>query len=272
MHIFFSDLDGTLLNDQKEITPLTKKAVDDFVAAGNHFVISTGRPLQSAIDTQKRLGLKYPGSYVSAYNGAVIYDTAAGKTLYETGIALDLIKPMLEIADSCHVHIQAFQKHYIVSRSYNDHLQYYRDRISMPVIITEDMLSELAAPPWKLLAIDIYDRAHLEEFHDTLSERLGNYVRPVFSGPHYIDIFPVDAGKGKSLVRLCQLLHVPVENSFAAGDEENDIPMLEAAGCGICMCNGNDETKRAADVITTEDNNHDGLVPFLKSAVSGLQP
>ncbi len=264
MRIFFADLDGTLLNDQKEITPRTKQAVDAFVAAGNRFVISTGRPLQSAIDTQERLGLKYPGSYVSAYNGAVIYDSTADKTLYETGIALDLVAPMLEIADSCGVHIQAYQSRYIVSRTYNRHLQYYRDHIPMPVILADDMLSELPSPPWKLLAIDLDGRDRLQVFHEKLSEQLGQFVRPVFSGPYYIDIFPVTAGKGKSLIQLCELLNVPVENSLAAGDEENDIPMLKAAGCGICMSNGNDEVKRAADVVTSEDNNHDGLLPFLK--------
>lgn len=264
MHIFFSDLDGTLLNDNKEITPRTKKAIDAFVAAGNRFVISTGRPLQSAIDTQERLGLKYPGSYVSAYNGAVIYDSTAGKTLYETGIATDLIPQALEIADACHVHIQAYQNRYIISRTYNAHLQYYTDHIPMPVIIAGDMLSELPSPPWKLLAIDLDDHSHLEAFHEMLAAQLGQYMRPVFSGPHYVDVFPVDAGKGKSLIQLCRLLSVPVENSLAAGDEENDIVMLEAAGCGICMCNGKDEVKRAADVITKTDNNHDGLVPFLE--------
>ena len=264
MKIFFADLDGTLLNDQKEITPRTKEAVDAFVAAGNRFVISTGRPLQSAVETQERLGLKYPGSYVSAYNGAVIYDSTADEVLYETGISLDLINSILEIADSCHVHIQAYQNRYVISRSYNEHLQYYLKNIHMPVIVTDDMLSELPSPPWKLLAIDIHDHDHLHAFHSKLSDQLGSYVRPVFSNTHYIDIFPVNAGKGKSLIQLCQLLGIPVENSLAAGDEENDIPMLEAAGCGICMCSGKDEVKRAADAVTADDNNHDGLVPFLK--------
>ena len=164
MQIFFADLDGTLLNDQKEITPRTKNAVDAFVAAGNRFVISTGRPLESALETQERLGLRYPGSYVSAYNGAIIYDSTADKVLYETGIALDLIQPVLDIADSCHVHLQAYQKRYIVCRSFNEHLQYYRRHIHMPVILTDDLLSELPSPPWKLMAIDVNDHDSLEAF------------------------------------------------------------------------------------------------------------
>lgn len=264
MYVFFSDLDGTLLNDKKGITPRTKMAVDAFVAAGNRFVISTGRPLQSALAVQKRLELAFPGSYVSAYNGAVIYDSTAGKALYETGISQDLVGRALEIADACHVHIHAYQNRYIISRTYNRHLEYYRNYVQMPVIITDDMLSELADPPWKLLAVDLDDRSRLEKFHDELAACLGHYMRPVFSGPYYVDIFPADAGKGNSLIQLCRLLSIPVENSLAAGDEENDIDMLKAAGCGICMCNGKDEVKRVADRITEADNNHDGLVPYLE--------
>lgn len=263
MHIFFADLDGTLLNDQKEITPLTKQAVDAFVAAGNRFVISTGRPLESAVAVQKRLGLLYPGSYVSAYNGAVIYDSYSEKILYETGISLDLIQPVLDTADECGVHIQSYQGRYIVSRQYTKELDYYRRNLHVPAIIADDMLSELPDPPWKMLAVDLESRERLQRFQDMLNDRLGGFVQTVFSNVHYIDIFPVNCGKGKSLVQLCQLFGVPIENSLAAGDEENDIPMLLAAGCGICMCNGSPRVKEAADVITSEDNNHDGLVPFL---------
>lgn len=264
MRVFFSDLDGTLLNDQKEITPRTKQAIDAFVAAGNCFVISTGRPLPSAIEVQEHLGLKYPGSYICAYNGAILYDSTEDRILYETGIAHDLVQPILDLADTWHVHIHAYRDRYIISRKYTEELEFYLKHIHMPVIINEDILSELPGDTWKLLAIDLHDHEQLQGFHDALLEQLGDYVRPVFSGPHYVDIFPVNAGKGQSLIQLCRLLQVPVENSLAAGDEENDLPMLEAAGCGICMCNGKEELKKIADVITREDNNHDGLLPFLQ--------
>ena len=264
MHIFFSDLDGTLLNDEKEITPRTKQALDAFIAAGNCFVISTGRPLSNSLSIQERFGLSRSGTYISAYNGAVIYDCAAGKTLYETGIPQILVSQILQIADACHVHLQAYQGRYIISRIYNDQLQYYRERTHMPVIIAEDMLSELTSPPRKLLAIDLEDRSRLEKFYDAVIAQLGSYLALAFSGPYYLELFPSDAGKGKALVRLCRYLHIPVENSVAAGDAENDISMLKAAGYSICMCNAALEIKKIAARITETDNNHDGLVPFIE--------
>ena len=58
-------------------------------------------------------------------------------------------------------------------------------------------------------------------------------------------------------------INIPIENSLAAGDQENDISMLKAAGTGIAMINGTEEVKKIADVITKKDNDNDGLVEFI---------
>ena len=63
--------------------------------------------------------------------------------------------------------------------------------------------------------------------------------------------------------KLCELLGINIWLSVAAGDAQNDISMIEAAGMGIAMRNGSDEVKAAATTITQEDNNHDGLAKAL---------
>ena len=85
----------------------------------------------------------------------------------------------------------------------------------------------------------------------------------MYSNANYLELFSKEAGKGAALLRLCEHLNIPRENSMAAGDAENDISMIEAAGLGIAMLNADEEVKKAADVVTGADNNHDGLVPFL---------
>ena len=62
---------------------------------------------------------------------------------------------------------------------------------------------------------------------------------------------------------LCRILGIPVENSIGAGDEANDLTLIQEAGTSIAMCNGNDEVKAAADIITQKDNAHDGLVEYI---------
>ena len=77
--------------------------------------------------------------------------------------------------------------------------------------------------------------------------------------PLDLEIFAKEAGKGNGLRFLCDYLNVPVVNSIAAGDAQNDISMLEAAGLSVAMCNGDEDIKAMADVVTKRDNHECGL-------------
>ena len=97
-------------------------------------------------------------------------------------------------------------------------------------------------------------------------EKYSDTVTTVYSNPYYLEIFMKEAGKGSAVIRLAEHLSIPIENTIAAGDEQNDISMIEAAGCGIAMANATDMVKQIADVVTTYDNNHDGLAEFILEA------
>ena len=77
------------------------------------------------------------------------------------------------------------------------------------------------------------------------------------------EIFAKEAGKGSSLRYLCEYLDIPVENSIGAGDAQNDISMLEAAGLAVAMCNGDESVKKSADVITKRTNHECGLADVI---------
>ena len=131
------------------------------------------------------------------------------------------------------------------------------------MLTVSDMASVMDEPPCKILGIDLYDHQKLDSFREAVIQRWGDVLTCIYSNPMYLEIINRDAGKGPAVTRICSYLHIPVENAMAAGDAENDISMLKAAGLGIAMCNGDPEVIRAADVVTAADNNHDGLVPFL---------
>jgi hydroxymethylpyrimidine pyrophosphatase-like HAD family hydrolase len=85
----------------------------------------------------------------------------------------------------------------------------------------------------------------------------------MFSSPKYLEFFPASSGKGEALEKLCEILNIPTMNAIAAGDQENDLSMLTAAGTSIAMCNGIESLKEAADIVTVKDNNNDGLAEVL---------
>ena len=264
--IFFFDLDGTLLNRKKMITPKTMEALRRFTEKGNHFCINTGRAIESAKSVYDGLGLDFKGSFLCGSNGTEIYSVDEQNYVYKTGVPLELVPKILDLAEKYDVHCHTYNDDHIVSRHDGECMNYYRRVIKTPLILTDDVLKEISDPPSKMIAIELHDHEKQEHFRMALQEMVGDKLTLLYSNPYYMEIFPSEAGKGSAVKRLAGILGIPVENTYAAGDEQNDISMIEAAGCGIAMINGTDIVKASADVITTLDNDHDGLAEFIERA------
>ena len=116
-----------------------------------------------------------------------------------------------------------------------------------------------------MLAISLEDTRKLEAFRQSITSWAENKVRTIYSNHMYLELFDWDAGKGNAVRFLCDYFHVPLSDAYAAGDADNDISMLTAAGTGIAMQNASDNVKQKADVITSLDNDHDGLAKTMRS-------
>ena len=265
--IFFFDLDGTLLDSEKKITPNTLDALKRFTDSGHYFCINTGRAIDSAKAVYDGLGLDFRGSYLCGSNGTEIYSVDEQKYVYKTGVPLELVDRILDLAEEYDMHCHTYNEDHIVSRHDNECMAYYRRVIKTPLIVTDDVLSYLNEPPSKMIAIELHDRDKQERFRAALQKMVGDKLTLLYSNPNYMEIFPSEAGKGSAVKRLAGILGVDIKNTYAAGDEQNDISMIEAAGCGIAMINGTDLVKAAADVVTKEDNNNDGLAEFILGAI-----
>lgn len=146
-------------------------------------------------------------------------------------------------------------------------MEYYRRVIKTPLLITDDVVKELTSPPPKMIAIELHDTSKQEKFYKALEDAVGDKITLLYSNPYYLEIFPKEAGKGNAVKRLAEILGIPIENTYAAGDQENDISMLEAAGVGVAMLNATDAVKRVCDIVTDEDNDHDGLADVILRAI-----
>lgn len=258
--IIFSDMDGTLLDDKKQLSSEIYDKIIDFTGKGGHFVLSSGRPLPSILETAEKLGLILPGTYIISFNGALVYDCGQNKSLRELRVPMDYVKKVLQLAEDMNIHAQTYTDTAIVSPKDDEEVAYYRQHIHMPVIVNEDPVSAMEKEPFKLLAVHLEADGRLQELKDALDSLLGDVLHTFYSSPFYLECCVKEASKGSAIRFLCDHLHIPMENSIAAGDEANDISMLEAAGMGVCMINGNENTKAAADYITKDDNNHNGFL------------
>ena len=265
--LFFSDIDGTLIRSDGTISDTLSGALRRLASEGHSLILTSGRPLHSIMGVQdylnEKIGLPFADSYIIANNGALIYNCLTGKPVLEKTLSMDTVNLLQDAALQFHIHIQTYTKDAIVCREESEEIKYYRRRIHLPLLTGERFTDILSEEPYKMLAIGLSGMQQLMPFKEYIETNLSDRVQAIFSNNNYMEIIHRDAGKGKALRFLCDYLSVPYENSFAAGDSENDISMLQAAGCGYAMAGGDDRVKSSADKITTLDCEHDGLLEII---------
>lgn len=262
--ILFTDLDGTLLDSQKQISQYTREVLEKWSQAGHKLALCSGRDVNSVKDVKRYLHLDLPNMYVIGYNGGQIYDCTQNKTIHRIALTLEQTAHILEEADKCGVHVHTYTETNIVSPRDDEELVYYRRVIKTPIIINPNVMDELKEGPCKCIGIELKDADKLENFRLSLlpwAKEEG--VSMIYSNPYYLEFFPAASGKGVAVKTLCELLHINPYFSVAAGDAQNDLSMIEAAGLGIAMLNGSEEVRMAATTITAYDNDHDGLAHAL---------
>ncbi|MBQ2802619.1 MAG: Cof-type HAD-IIB family hydrolase [Lachnospiraceae bacterium] len=264
--ILFSDMDGTLLLSNSTISPAMKEAIGQMTALGHHLVLSSGRPLPSILEVCDIAGLSFPHMLIMSNNGALVYDCDSKRPILEYRIAQTDIETIISRAHAAGIHIHGYTEKEIVCLHDNEELRFYTRRIHLPLKCVEDIAKALPEGSYKLQAIHLTDKSILEHFRDSLLEdaSLMERIQMFFSNDQYLEILPAGADKGSALQFVTDYLPVLRTNTFAAGDAENDITMLEAAYTGIAMKNGSEEVKKHANIITPKSNDEDGLVEIIR--------
>ena len=263
-NLLFTDMDGTLLLSDSTVSPEMRAALDRMTAAGHHLILSSGRPLPSILEVREKEGLCYPNMLILSNNGALVYDCDQKRNILEYRIAPGDIRYIIEKAESQGLHIHGYTDTEIVCHGMNAELEFYTRRIHMPLKCVSDIATALPEGCFKLQVIHLTDKTFLEAFRESLLDYCGERIQMIFSNDQYLEILPSQAGKGNALRFIADFLHAPISHTFAAGDAENDISMLRAAGVGIAMANAADAVKKAAHIITQKSNDENGLLEILE--------
>lgn len=260
--ILFTDLDGTLLDSKKQISRRTYDVLDNFTKAGNLLALSSGRDINSIGNVKEDLRLNFPGMFLIGYNGGQIFDCTAKKTIYRNALKKEQAVSIIETALQMGIHCHTYSETHIITPANGKEFEYYLRAIKTPVIYATDLALAITEEPGKCIAIELDDKTKLEKLRAKILNTYDN-ITSLFSSPVYLEFFPASSGKGSALIKLCEILNIPLADSIAAGDQENDLSMLKAAGTSIAMCNGMEALKETADIVTEKDNNCDGLAEVL---------
>lgn len=259
------DMDGTLLNDSKEITDNTKKVLKAARDKGVKIVLSSGRPLEGLKGYLEELNLVSDDEYVLSYNGCLVQETKTSKIIHEVGLKGSDLKYLYNLSKELGVNIHAFspEKGLITPKISNyTKVEANINKIDINVFDFEKI--EDNEDIVKIMMIDepeILDSA-IKRLPSDIYER----YTVVKSAPFFLEFINKNADKGKGLEALASHLGVLSSEIIAIGDAENDMAMIKYAGLGVAMGNATDNVKKISDCIAAT-NEEDGVAKIVSKYV-----
>ena len=260
------DLDGTLTNDQKEVTPRTRAALDAAIAQGVTVVLASGRPTAGSLPLAKDLGLDKKGGCILFYNGGKIVDCATGETLYEKTLDPALVPELCAFAAEQDIAILTYNQEGIVcERDKDEWANKECFTTKLPMIHVDDLAQYVDYPICKMLIT--LDPARRDEVCAAAKEKFAGRMDLYPSSPFFIEAVPLGVAKDASLAALLERRGLTTANLMACGDGLNDRSMIAYAGVGVAMQNAEEPVKAVADYVTDADNNHDGVAEAVEKFI-----
>ena len=258
--IVASDLDGTLFDDKKNVSPENLSAIDRMKELGVLFVPCSGRTLREIPHNVKDIPSV---RYIIHSDGAVVYDKVTGERI-EACMSQDVAKPALDILFDYENSMTVRYKGESYVNAAEHNTEYYtRHRVDK---FYQDMIYDVCRPMWdykrfcygldgiEMICIHFESPEALEECKTRLEAVDGISVTRL--EVQSIEVYDVRAGKGNGLRRLADHIGCTYEQTIAVGDSGNDIDMLRKAGLSLVMSNGRDIAKAEADAIICSNEEH----------------
>ncbi|MCR4610882.1 MAG: Cof-type HAD-IIB family hydrolase [Lachnospiraceae bacterium] len=260
--ILFTDLDETLLTTDKKICSENVKAIRKMVEAGHIFAINTGRPYNAAAKLTKDLNLG-KNCYILSFHGTNVYDCYQNKVINANYLHTEKAIKILKDIDKEGIHSQTFTFDGIYTTCDDDIMVEYNKYTFEPVNFVNDYDEIKEKKLYKVMAIDFNDHDRLDAFQNKYIDETQTDFNTFFSCPEYLEYTLKGADKGDGVKFLAGHLGISIDNTVAVGDEGNDMPMIKAAGVGVCMNNGFFKVKDIADYVTENDNNNGGIAEVI---------
>lgn len=266
IRLVIADVDGTLVNDHRELSSYTKSVIERLHEQGILFGVASGRDYLQLLEDNEYWGFDFPFDVTMGMNGGQVY-IAESRKLYEYNkLSEETVKSIVEMMDPLDLNPFVYgPDHTMICRRIDSATEASGERNSMQLHVVKDMSEFWEKPIPKIMyrttesqmpavyqwALDHpSDKCQVFKTQTTMLE---------FQDPHI--------NKGTGLQHAVELLGIDLENVAAFGDMSNDNPMLELAGIGVCLKNGAQDTKACADYITDFTNNEDGLAKFVEKSL-----
>ena len=269
-NILVLDLDGTLTNQKKEITPHTKEVLKAFQEAGGTIVQASGRPTYGVAPLAEELELSRYHGYMLSFNGALITACESGEVVFERMLPEGVPQQLADLADTYHTALLTYQGDEILTETPDN--QYVLKEVictKMQVRRLSDFRREVNFPVVKCMLME--NGVYLAGVEEKVRDYFHGELSVLRSEPYFLEVMPKGIDKAASLDRLLKILGTDRSRMMAFGDGFNDRSMLEFAGLGVAMQNGQPAIKAVADLIAPS-NEDDGVAYVVESLMLGKRP
>jgi len=265
------DLDGTALRSNNTLSQTVAAAIEKAAAHGIEIVAASGRPYGSM--PQSVLNLKGV-NYVISSNGAAIHDKS-GRRIHETPLKESAVLQLLKLTKEFDLIWEAF----LDGATYTDN-RYLKNPLAYgctPAYISyvqnsrgglDDMRGYIYENRDKLDSVEYVcpDKALRESVRKMLEENLTD-VYITSSSANFVEFMDKNATKSNALKWLCEYLEIPLNQTAACGNADNDADMIACAGLKAAVANASDKCKKAAEVILPTNDN-DGTAELIYRILS----
>ena len=256
------DLDGTLTNHEKVVTPKTRETLLKAASEGAVIILASGRPTYGIEPVAECLELNQRGGYILSYNGGNIVNAQTGEKLFSQFLPDEVIPELYAYAKEHDHALLGYAGNEIITEMPDDQYVKEESRINKMNIRKVDNLFEALEPhPTKLLMTG--DPTLMLKAEEELVEKLGDRMDIFRSAPFFLELVPKGIDKAKSLTRLLAKINLTPADLIAFGDGYNDLSMLKLAGMGVAMENAAPEVRAEADYVTLS-NEEDGVAAALE--------
>lgn len=264
------DMDGTLLDGNRQIRPDSQDAIADAVSAGKTVILSTGRSPSELKDYKKEL--KHVRYYICE-SGALLLDASENRILSSVQIPEDTIRQILNLSADKNVMFYIISNgQAIISRHAACHIAdygmgHFEEFMTRICKMVDDPVADYYEHPYPIEKINIF--CDTPELRESLIEAFsGLSIEMARAEVTSLELSPKGITKGAGLKKLCELLSIPLERTIAVGDADNDMDILKTAGLSVAMGNASAHIRELSDV-TVSDNNHGGCAEAIHQYLLG---
>lgn len=260
------DVDGTLLNDAKEISKRTLATLRKVQQMGVRIMLASGRPTYGLLPLAKQLELGTYEGFILSYNGGQIISAKTGEVIFEKRISPEMLPYLEKKANKNGFAILTYDENRVVANDTdNEHVRQEAEINGMVTDRQEEFSIAVDFAPCKVMLVSDNEEA-LVGLEEHWRRRLAGVLDVFRSEPYFLEVVGCSVDKANSLAALMSRLDIQTDEVMALGDGVCDVTMLQMAGLGVAMGNAPDSVKRCADFITLS-NNEDGVAVAVEKAI-----